>query len=313
MRCLAGSNDEAVFALGFRCAKQRGGGHRRDRTRRPPRTPVQHRSDAAGGVLALPKPFAAHHPLGDRGPQKHRGSGRRRRTPDRLARQDGRNRRILYRAFRCWGAFEVWSGADLGVFPAVDQSHHGLARRTTATPDKTWSDWSTEVDASKSRASNVPDGRYLQARLTLRGNGPSTPLVHRLRISYLRQNLPPFVRDVTVLRRGLALLPVPQEDSKTKLVMVADKSDEGHAEELRRANGPQRARQVFEPGALTVKWISDDPNGDELRFDLSVKRLGEDHWQLVKQDLTEPFHTFDASPICRWLLHVPRAGHRSCR
>ncbi len=183
----------------------------------------------------------------------------------------------------------------LGFFPAHTKVTTAMRTGQTATPDKTWSAWSAEIDATRGRSTKAPDGRYLQARLTLQGNGSLTPLVHRLRISYLRQNLPPFVRDVTVLRRGLALLPVPQEDSKSKLVMVADKSDEGHAEEPRHGNGPQRARQVFEPGALTVKWVSDDPNGDELRFDLSVKRLGEDYWRLVKQNLTEPFHTFDAS------------------
>ena len=182
----------------------------------------------------------------------------------------------------------------LGFFPHHTKVTTSLRTGQTATPDKTWSEWSPEIDAAKGRAAKVVNGRYLQARVTLQGNGQLTPLVHRLRVSYLRENLPPFVRDVTVLRRGLALLPVPQEDSKSKLVMVADKSDEGHAEEPRHGNGPQRARQVFEPGALTVKWVSDDPNGDELRFDLSVKRLGEDYWRLIKQNLTEPFHTFDA-------------------
>jgi hypothetical protein len=185
----------------------------------------------------------------------------------------------------------------LGTFAKGTGATVAVRTGQTAEPDATWSPWTGEVDAPGNRPFHVPPGRFLQARLILRGDGKNTPHVHRLRIAYLRQNVAPFVRDVTVLRKGLALYSVPRDDSKQKLVAVADKADDQTTPETPTPHPAPRARQVQDPGMLTVKWQSDDPNGDDLTFALDVRQAESSVWQSLKADLDEPFFTFRSSQL----------------
>jgi hypothetical protein len=43
--------------------------------------------------------------------------------------------------------------------------------------------------------------------------------------------------------------------------------------------------------------VSDDPNGDELRYELSVRSTGDASWRLLKADLEDPFFTMQSSQL----------------
>lgn len=182
----------------------------------------------------------------------------------------------------------------LGSIPEKSRAQIAIRTGQTNQPDKTWSNWSNDVAAPKSKAVDVRPGRFVQARLTLEGNGNTTPLIHRLRVAYLRQNVPPFIRDVTALRKGWALVPVPHEDIKTKIVALAERSDEQGA----KADAPTattsvpRFRQTQQHGALTIKWLSDDANGDDLRFELWARGADATQWFRLKGDLEDPYYSF---------------------
>ena len=171
----------------------------------------------------------------------------------------------------------------------------------TAEPDATWSEWSRAVHAPGNVSSGAPNGRYMQVRLTLKGDGKSTPSVHRVRLSYLRQNLPPFVRDITALGKGLALYVIPQDPPRSKTISLSDKpaaEDTHHGgDEEERPNGPARARQVEESGAVTLRWVAEDPNGDELRYDLKYRPSGGKDWRVLKQKMVEPFYTLKSQQL----------------
>ncbi len=175
-----------------------------------------------------------------------------------------------------------------------------VAARTgqTAKPDASWSAWSKEVRAPSGRV-EAPNGRFFQLRLTLTSDGKATPVVQRLRLAYLRQNLPPFVREVTTLKKGLTLAPVPVEVSKSKTVSLNDKSSKPSAtdDEEEGKKNPNRARQTEEPGALTVKWSAEDPNGDELRYELALREVGQADWRPLRADLDAPFFTLKAAQL----------------
>lgn len=185
----------------------------------------------------------------------------------------------------------------LGTWPKSCGAKLSVRTGQTQEPDATWSTWTKPMAAPGNKAVRVPSGRFVQARLVLEGPGDATPLVHRLRIAYLRQNVAPFVREVTVLRKGLALTAVPKDDSKVKLVAVADKADDQTTPEAPSAHAPPRARQAQEPGAVTIKWQSDDPNGDELVYDLLVRGSEEITWRLLKGQLEDPFYTLKSSQL----------------
>ena len=43
-------------------------------------------------------------------------------------------------------------------------------------------------------------------------------------------------------------------------------------------------------GAVTVKWIAEDPNGDDLSYHLMVRPSGVgDAWRTLEEDLENPF------------------------
>lgn len=171
----------------------------------------------------------------------------------------------------------------------------------TRKPDETWSDWSKNFDIRRRATPNVPNGRYVQVRLTLYASGDTAPSVYRVRLAYVRQNLPPFVREVVTLQKGLALFAVRSEKPKSKTVSLAGrgKKDSNHADKKEKNDKPMtnRAREVQQPGALTVKWLAEDPNGDELSYDLSVRHLGSDDWRTMETDLDDPFFTLQSAQL----------------
>jgi hypothetical protein len=185
-----------------------------------------------------------------------------------------------------------------GVWPEGSKVTASVRSGQTSKPDATWSEWSPEVKAPGKLRPKVPNGRYMQVRLTLEGDGKVSPAVHRVRVAYLRQNLRPFVREVVALRKGVALLPIVREEQKSKTISLGEKanaeSQRGEEEEApRRADAP-RARQVEERGALTLKWVAEDPNGDDLTYDLEVREAGEREWRQMRGELEEPFYTIQS-------------------
>jgi bifunctional DNA-binding transcriptional regulator/antitoxin component of YhaV-PrlF toxin-antitoxin module len=200
--------------------------------------------------------------------------------------------------------FDAGINSRYGVLELSAQLPQGTgvtaALRTgqTAVPDDTWSEWSTEVKSGARPA--APNGRYFQLRLTLGGNGKRSPAIHRARLAYLRQNLPPFVREVVALRKGLALFPLPVDTQKTKTISLnhnpSPKSGEGE-EKPGNGTNKKRAKQVEEPGALTVKWLAEDPNGDDLEYDLSFRPLGIGEWSVMERELEAPFYTIHSTRL----------------
>ena len=185
----------------------------------------------------------------------------------------------------------------LGSYPPGTRAEVAARSGQTADPDASWSAWSKNIEAPGNKSVQLPNGRFAQMRLTLYGKHNSTPLVQRLRLAYLRQNLAPFVREVTVMRKGTALYALPREDPKAaKMVMLTDKGDDAArtTEEATRRSVALRARQAQERGALTIKWLSDDPNGDELLYDLSVRPSDQNTWRTLRRGLEDPFVTLKA-------------------
>ncbi|MBI5511529.1 MAG: hypothetical protein HY903_22465 [Deltaproteobacteria bacterium] len=184
-----------------------------------------------------------------------------------------------------------------GAWPLSTGVTAAVRTGQTAKPDSSWSDWSKEIKAPGARP-EVQNGRYMQIRISLNASAGVSPEVHRVRLAYLRQNLPPFVREVVALKKGLALIAIPVDEPKSKTISLGEKANE----EMRRGDDDKgagrtgRARQVERRGALTVKWTAEDPNGDELSYDLSFKNGG-GTWQVMKEKLDDPFYTINAAQL----------------
>jgi hypothetical protein len=186
-----------------------------------------------------------------------------------------------------------------GDWPKATRVTAAVRSGQTGTPDASWSDWSAEVPAPGNARPKVPGGRYVQVRLTLAGEGGATPAVFRVRVAYLRQNLAPFVRELTVLPKGVALYAVPNEAAKSKVINLADTkpTTEDRRTEDDGPLPPTRARQVEEAGAISIRWVADDPNSDELHYRLEYRPAGRGDWRVLKDELQEPFYTLRSSQL----------------
>lgn len=187
----------------------------------------------------------------------------------------------------------------LGDFPRGSSGTLSVRTGQTSEPDGSWAPWSKETDAAQAQVSGVPPGRYAQVRLLLRGTAAAQPEVLRLRLSYLRQNLAPFIRDLSPMEKGLALAALPstqsQDEARTKIVVLGDRSDDAAADAARKPAA--RARQTQERGALTIRWLVDDANGDELESTLWMRPLHDESWKLLASGLSDTFYSLQSTQL----------------
>jgi hypothetical protein len=54
---------------------------------------------------------------------------------------------------------------------------------------------------------------------------------------------------------------------------------------------------VKDKGAVTVRWAAHDDNGDDLVFALYYRTSGEQNWQLLKDDVSDRYYTFEAAQV----------------
>lgn len=166
-----------------------------------------------------------------------------------------------------------------------------------STPDNTWTPWSKDI-AVGIAAGDLTPGRFVQAKLVLRGDGSSSPQARRVRLAYGRNNLPPYIGEVTLLPKGVALSSLPGDSSRDRTVTLNDKG----LQELKRVGEPSgdgltKVRQTMQEGVLSVAWAAQDPNGDELVYDLYVRSASDSGWRLLKARIEAPFYTMNGSSL----------------
>ncbi|MCC6808292.1 MAG: hypothetical protein IT381_12790 [Deltaproteobacteria bacterium] len=161
------------------------------------------------------------------------------------------------------------------------------------TPDATWSSWTRDLPVGIG-ASELPAGRFVQAKVVMKSDGKATPQARRLRIAYGRNNLAPYVGEIALLPKNVMLASLPGDTTRERTISVNDKG----LQELRRisaeppGDASAKARQSFVDGMLSVAWVAQDPNGDDMLFDLFVRAEGEQQWKKLKSGLDVPFHSF---------------------
>jgi hypothetical protein len=212
---------------------------------------------------------------------------------------------VLQKGLRKEGEF------TLPVFDSGTQSHFGAVQldgdapkgtqvtvrvRTgeTQTPDETWRAWSKELAVGQAVPELAP-GRFVQAKVLLHGDGTQTPTARRVRIAFGRQNLSPFVGEVVVLPKGIVLQPLPGDAAHERTLVINDKGFADLKQRPADADAGQKTREFAVPGALTVAWLGQDPNGDPLLYDLYFRAEGDKDFRLLKADLPIPFYSLEGA------------------
>lgn len=219
------------------------------------------------------------------------------------ARREGEFRSQVLDARRIsrWGRLD-WDGDRNGG--SVD---FAIRTGNTEEPDNTWSEWKQLGRDGEIDREGV---RFLQWRAEFSGG---EPVVRRVRVSSLENNLRPRVSGVQVTPSGLRfyddvpeLRPRPLYQALPGGVKVQYNFDSGDLEY------PPEARAPWTRGMRQVSWDSIDPNGDFLVYDLAYRRVDEREWKEFAEDIEGTNFTFNSQgvPDGRYVIRVKASDRR---
>lgn len=161
-----------------------------------------------------------------------------------------------------------------------------------ATPDATWSGWSSPSEAAALDRIPAPPGRFLQWKVIFRRGRANTKfLLSRVECAFANFNIPPRIEEVSAVRAGPweGLTPASSDAAE-----LAGGLDSIFAEGSRRGAGPPLPAGR-NSGIVVLQWKATDPDGDPLVYDLAVKPVGRATWVSLRRGLTAPSFSFDSS------------------
>ncbi len=175
----------------------------------------------------------------------------------------------------------------------------------TEKPDETWSSWSTALSDQKGTQISSPKTRYIQWRAVLnaqflgRGttfaSGPQPYggiFLTEVSVAFIARNIAPEILSIQVLPTnvGLAANPPVQIDPNIELAGM-----EPGAFGIPVVAVPPR--KVYQRGATSLQWTTEDRNGDRLVYDVFYRERGESEFKLLRGDLTDNFVAIDGQSL----------------
>ncbi len=152
-----------------------------------------------------------------------------------------------------------------------------------------WSDW--QPVRPDQTPLPVPVARYVQWKAVLHTGA----VLDAVTVNYLQRNVPPTVDDVLVQPGARVPNPTspPTPSTTVPVTFHAAPSSAPALPAIEPLPGPLLAQR--DPKAVTVRWISRDPNGDDLMFAIYARGVGEQNWRLLKDHISERVYSFDSS------------------
>jgi hypothetical protein len=186
-----------------------------------------------------------------------------------------------------------------GEAPAGTALTFAFRSGISAEPDDTWSPWTEPAGGAEVSLAAVPAGRFLQWRAALTGGGRSSPRLYGIEISYRQENLRPKIKALEVLGPGEVLVPA-NFNPANQVFEPAHPNREGIFTTLKPSSGEEERRQktLWKQGYRSLRWVAEDPNGDDLVYTLDFRRAaGDGGWLAVVKDLEDSFYSFDATVL----------------
>jgi hypothetical protein len=170
------------------------------------------------------------------------------------------------------------------------------------TPDDTWSDWSPERDSRDGFVTESPDARYIQWRVRLKtSNSGKTPVLRKVTVGYLQNNLPPRVEEVKVETGSESNKGGPQTQNASKNM--------GGAPAQAKA-GPRASKEGVKPAVkehttkFKIEWQAHDENDDTLEYELYFKGTDESNWKLLEKEMTDTNYEWNTETVPDGEYHV---------
>ncbi|MBN1489325.1 MAG: hypothetical protein JXA69_05355, partial [Phycisphaerae bacterium] len=145
--------------------------------------------------------------------------------------------------------------------------------------DATWGSWSDEVDATNSAQIASPSARFLQYRLTFETTNPKrSAVLSQLDVARLEDNRPPVI---AALRVGSA------KELAAQPTMAA----------LKAKLGPMLSKPDGQQNVYAIAWQAQDPNSDELIYDIYYRQTGFRRWIRLEEDFKETVTLWDTQSV----------------
>lgn len=180
---------------------------------------------------------------------------------------------------------------------ALAQSGVDLSFRSgnTATPDSTWSEW-TSPTPQLSGSVTAPPARYLQLRLRARAM-PTASVIDGIHVAYVNRNSAPMIESLNVSDPGVVYI-TSAFPSAPGVVEATNPDENGIFTSIDNpATRNDPGKRYFRKGYQTFTWRARDANGDSLRFDLYFRRVGESRWLRLRSNVRESQYNFDSSQL----------------
>jgi hypothetical protein len=162
-------------------------------------------------------------------------------------------------------------------------------------PDEGWSDWSKATPLRESALIQSPPSRFLQYRLQLERGGGGSPVVSWIEVAYLQRNLPPELGSIQVHGPDN---PYMEGGPEYRPPQISQSFPSGLKVEYNLPRvGPRAvsdASAAWARGIRTVAWEALDPNGDGLRYNISIKADDEKQWHRLVSEHPERVYSFDS-------------------
>ena len=188
-----------------------------------------------------------------------------------------------------WGRVSWRGTSGDGAGSAIEISTRS---GNTYRPDASWSDWSEALTDGAGSALTSPPARFLQWRATLRGDAR----LDAVRVHYLPQNSAPVVRSVNVVPEAAKADSASSSNaSDTTSSYSITVSASGASSPPQSTNGQSNASAPVRK--LAIVWGADDPDGDELRAEVSFRGEGESEWKTIRKDLPGPRFSIESDTL----------------
>jgi hypothetical protein len=194
-------------------------------------------------------------------------------------------------AVATWGAISwrgtVPQGTDVRLFTRTGN---------TAAPDDTWSPWSVAYRRPEGEQITSPKARYLQWKVELAGAGNRSPVVTSVTVAFQPRNLRPEITSITVHPAGVVF----QRPFSTGEAEIAGYDGSTTAQRVQSGNpggNPVLGRRGYQKGLQTFLWKAQDPNDDDLTYDVLYRREGETNWKALKRNLADPILVWDTTSV----------------
>jgi hypothetical protein len=191
-----------------------------------------------------------------------------------------------------WGALQ-WDGAA-GSGTIDFETRSGF----TDPPDPSWSGWAPAQPNAQGLTVASPPARYLQWRARLDRNGADLPSFRRVQIAYGGVNDRPSISGLRV-SPDEPLYTAGESGRGTSLTQLLPGGVQIDYSLPPSATGIVAVDEVptWVRRIRSITWEVQDPDGDDLSFDLGIRKLGETKFLSLARDIRDHGWSFDAGTI----------------